>query len=180
METTARVTLAVAQPSDAPLLSNLLELYLHDLSEVFPIEVGPDGRFAYDKLPLYWSEPTSRFAFTIRSGEKMAGFAFATRGSPATSEPEDLDVAEFFILRRYRRSGVGRRAAFALWDQMRGRWVVRVSETNGGALKFWEALVRDYTGGAYSLGEWRGKSSTFRVFTFEGSAAKRPDLAYSP
>jgi hypothetical protein len=88
-------------------LSNLLELYLHDLSEIFPIEVGADGHFGYENLPLYWSYPDTHFAFLIRSGACFAGFALATRGSPATDDPQDLDVAEFFVLRRYRRAGVG-------------------------------------------------------------------------
>ena len=54
------VVLDVASPRDAVLLSNLLELYIHDLSETFPVELGADGRFGYEKLPLYWSEPERR------------------------------------------------------------------------------------------------------------------------
>ena len=69
------VALDVATPSDAGLLANLLELYLHDLSEVFPlIELGGDGRFGYDGLPRYWSEPERRFPFSHqvwRSGRRV-------------------------------------------------------------------------------------------------------------
>ena len=36
-----------------------------------------------------------------------------------------LDVAEFFVLRRYRRSGVGRSAAFLIWKHFPGTWTVR-------------------------------------------------------
>ena len=133
-------------PEAAALLSNLLELYIHDLSEVFPVKLGPDGRFGYDKLPIYWSEPHGRFAFLITCGGEIAGFALVTRGSPATSDPTDLDLAEFFVLRSYRRSGVGRRAAGLLWDQVRGNWVVRVSDANGAGLHFWRDVVREYAG----------------------------------
>jgi predicted acetyltransferase len=103
------VTLEVATLDSARMLENLLELYMHDLSEIFPIEVGADGRFCYDRLPMYWSEPEKRFPFLILSGAQIAGFALATRGSPATDDPEDLDVAELFILRGHRRTGIGRR-----------------------------------------------------------------------
>ena len=42
------VSLDVATKSDDALLSNLLELYMHDLSAVYPnIEMGADGRFGY-------------------------------------------------------------------------------------------------------------------------------------
>jgi hypothetical protein len=39
------VSLERAGPDAGPLLSNLLELYIHDMSEVFPVKLGPDGRF---------------------------------------------------------------------------------------------------------------------------------------
>ena len=50
----------IATADDAGVLSNLLELYVHDLSEVFDVELGPDGRFGYEKLPMYWLEPGHR------------------------------------------------------------------------------------------------------------------------
>ena len=47
------VSLEVATAADHTLLSNLLELYIHDLSSAFPdIEMGQDGRFGYRRLPL--------------------------------------------------------------------------------------------------------------------------------
>ena len=134
MSAPRRVSLATATRADAPLLSNLLELYLHDLSEAFPMEVGADGRFGYEPLALYWTQEERRFPFLIRSGSRVAGFALAARGSPATDDPADLDVAEFFVLRQHRRCGVGREAAFLLWNRLEGRWVVRVSEGNHRAL----------------------------------------------
>lgn len=50
------------------------------MSDVFPVKLGPDGRFGYKQLT---------------SGGEIAGFALVTQGSPATSDPADLDVAEF-------------------------------------------------------------------------------------
>lgn len=166
MEPSPDVRLERATPAEAPLLANLLELYIHDMSEIFPIELGPDGRFGYDRLPLYWSEPEKRHAFLIRSGAQIAGFAFATVGSPATDDPADLDVAEFFVLRRHRRSGVGRMAAMALWDQLPGRWIVRVSQANRAGIPFWSEAVRAYTGGVFH--EWTrpGDPNPWRVFSF--------------
>ena len=89
------VGLDLATVADAELLSNLLELYIHDLSAAFPhLELGADGRFGYPKLPLYWSEPESRFPFLIRCDGRVAGFALVTRGSPATDDPNVFDIAE--------------------------------------------------------------------------------------
>jgi predicted acetyltransferase len=168
----SKVSLERATPEMEPLLRNLLELYIHDLSQFFAVEPGPDGRFGYDKLPLYWSEPEQRHAFLIRSGTRVAGFALATRGSPVSDDPEDLDVAEFFVLRGFRRAGVGREAAIQLWDCVPGRWVVRVSEANLAGVPFWHDVVRSYTAGAFVESTRSGEPHGWRVFRF-ASTAKR-------
>jgi predicted acetyltransferase len=171
---TADTTLALAPPSEAVLLANLLELYIHDVSAIFPsVAIGPDGRFGYSKLPLYWSEPERRFPFLIHDSGKLAGFALVTRGSPASDDPEALDVAEFFVLRQHRRSGVGRRAAVRLWDQLPGRWVVRVSEGNTRAVPFWSALITEYTGGTAVVSHYQGNPHVVRVFSFESARLPR-------
>jgi predicted acetyltransferase len=160
------VVLEVATAQDAAVFSNLLELYAHDLSEVFNLELKPDGRFGYEKLPLYWSEPEHRFPFLLRCGSRLAGFALITRGSPASDDPEALDVAEFFVVRRYRRCGVGRRAAFLLWDRFPGRWIVRVSEGNHGGCHFWGGVIAEYTNGALAQDTRPGSPHAWRVFSF--------------
>lgn len=167
MANSDEVVLDAATLADAALLANLLELYLHDLSEAFPIEVGADGRFGYDKLPLYWSEPDRRFPFLIRHGPQVAGFALVMRGSPASDDSDFFDIAEFFVTRRHRRTGVGRRAAFLLWDRLPGRWTVRVSEGNKGALAFWTGVIGEYTKGGASEIMRPGKPNAWRVFSFD-------------
>jgi len=168
MSVAENVILVPASERDQPLLSNLLELYVHDLSEVFPVELREDGRFGYERLPLYWSEPERRFPFLINCAGRVVGFALVTAGSPVSDDPCAHDIAEFFVLRRYRRSGVGRRAAFLLWSTHDGRWTVRVAEQNVGALRFWANAIAEYTQGAFE--ESRHSSSLeWRVFTFRKS-----------
>ena len=161
------VHLALAAPDDAALLSNLLELYSHDLSDTFGLELGHEGRFGYQNLPLYWSEPERRFPFLIRSGIRVVGFAFATRGLPASLDMEAFDVAEFFVLRRYRRSGVGRRAAFLLWNRFASGWIVRVPEANAIAHRFWARIIAEYSNGVFTETKRPGAPNTWRVFSFD-------------
>jgi len=153
-------------PRDAAVLSHLLELYSHDLSEVFALELGANGLFGYEQLPLYWSESERRFPFLIRAGARLAGFALVTRGSPASSDPNEFDIAEFFVLRRHRRSGVGRRAAFLLWNRFAARWTVRVSAGNHEGLRFWANVIAQYTGGAAVEITRPGTPHAWRVFSF--------------
>jgi predicted acetyltransferase len=165
------VALRFATEQDRPLLANLLELYLHDFSETFPLELGPDGRYGYDRLSSYWLEPGRRFPFVIECGGAIAGFALVTRGSPFTIDPNDLDVAEFFVVRRFRRAGVGQRAAFLLWDRLPGHWIVRVVEDNRRGMAFWPRAVGAYTGGKHVESDWPGKDRPWRVFSFRSRTA---------
>jgi predicted acetyltransferase len=170
MASPLEVVLDIAKRSEAALLSNLLELYIHDLSETFPtVELKADGRFGYEKLPLYWSEPGDRFPFLIRLESRVVGFVLATRGSPAIDDPEVFDIAEFFVIRRHRHSGVGRRAAFLLWNRVPGRWIVRVSEGNLGALRFWAGAIAEYTKGAAKQFTRPGHPNAWQVFSFESA-----------
>lgn len=165
---TDRVVLDAATLRDATLLSNLLELYVHDMSEVFTnVELGPDGRFGYDKLPLYWSEPDRRFAFLIRNATRVVGFVLVTRGSPVTDDLDVLDVAEFFVIRSQRRSGVGREAAFLVWNRLPGKWIVRVSEGSPGAVSFWRGTIMEYSKGAAIETQRSGTPNNWRVFSFD-------------
>jgi len=169
MTGSCEVVVEPAMPPDAAVLSNLLELYSHDLSEVFNLELGANGRFGYEKLPLYWSESERRFPFLIRAGTRLAGFALVTRGSPASDDPNDFDIAEFFVLRRHRRSGVGRRAAFLLWNRFVAHWIVRVSEGNQNGLRFWASVIAEYTRGTAVEVTRPGSPHAWRVFMFNSA-----------
>lgn len=175
MADSRRVVLDVATRADAELLANLLELYIHDLSEVFPaVELGTNGRFGYEHLGLYWTEPERRFAFIVRSEGQVAGFALVTRSSAVSDAPNVFDIAEFFVLRSYRRSGVGRSAAELLWNRLPGKWTVRVSEGNRAALPFWTRVVQEFTKGTATRSQRAGNAHPWLVFAFE-SADPRSD-----
>jgi predicted acetyltransferase len=166
MHEPAGLSLELAGPGEAARLAQLVELYLHDMSETFPIEAGEDGRFGYPDLASYWTEPDRRFPFLIRAHGRVAGFALVTAGSPASDEPGVHDVAEFFVLRRARRTGVGRAAAFALWDRFPARWTVRVAEANRAGIAFWPGTVSEYCGGTELQSMRAGSVSPVRVFSF--------------
>ena len=52
-----RVEVVAATREHQPILANLLELYVHDFSELLDLDIGEDGRFGYPSIALYWSEP---------------------------------------------------------------------------------------------------------------------------
>jgi predicted acetyltransferase len=121
-------------------IANLFELYAYDFSEFHDVELGNDGRFGCNNLPLYWSEP-NRHAFLFSVRQKLAGFALVKRGSEITGDECVWDMAEFFIVRRYRRHRLGTAAARQIWTHFAGRWEVRVMENNHAAYGFWAHAV---------------------------------------
>src|SRR5277367_1777145 len=125
----SRVQVIEAVPDHEPVLANLLELYVHDFSEFLDLDIGENGRFGYPSLPLYWSE-LGHHPFLIRADGKLTGFALV-KNVPGVSGSEAVwDMAEFFVLRGYRRRGVGKLAAHELWRRFSGRWDVRVMHRN--------------------------------------------------
>jgi predicted acetyltransferase len=169
-----QVAVEPAMHRDATVVANLLELYSHDLSAAFSLELGTDGRFGYERLPLYWSEPDRRFPFLVRRGQLLAGFAFVTRGSPMSDDPNVFDVGEFFVVRRYRRCGIGRRAAFLLWNRFAARWIVRVFEENHHGCQFWASVVAEYTNGVFLETRRSEGQRVWRVFEFSSAIQSTP------
>ena len=46
------LTLIRAGAKHKSALGNLLELYIHDFTELIAIDIGDDGRYGYKSLPL--------------------------------------------------------------------------------------------------------------------------------
>jgi predicted acetyltransferase len=122
-----------ARADDKPVVRRLLELYMHDFSEFTDADVDADGRFGYPYLDLYWTEPERR-PFLFRVAGHWAGFAFVRTGAPH-------DMAEFFVVRKHRRTGVGVAAAHKLFAIIPGEWQVRQMTANIGATAFWRRAI---------------------------------------
>ena len=148
------------------MLANLLELYAHDLSEYFDLPLQPSGRFGYPPLPLYWREE-GRFPFIVTVDQQIAGFVLVSRGSRINDAPQVWDVAEFFVMRGYRKRGVGAVAAAEVFRRFAGGWEVRVLESNMPALAFWRAAIHCFTRDCGEEPYVDAQQRPWRVFSFE-------------
>lgn len=133
-----------ASAQQQPVVANLLELYAHDFSEFVDLQLQPDGRFGYPGLSRYWSEE-GRFPFLVTVDGHLAGCVLVCRGSRVSADPQPWDMAEFFIVRRYRKQGVGAAVAHEIWRRFPGAWEIRVMEGNRPARAFWRASVAAFT-----------------------------------
>lgn len=140
-----------AKEEDKSVLRRLMELYLYDFSEMDGADVNEAGLFEYDYLDHYWTEE-GRHPFLVRVDGKLAGFVLVRQSeSRVPGEPEGQvhQIAEFFVMRKYRRKGVGKRLACEIFDRFRGRWEVDEIPENLAAQAFWRRVIGEYTGGKY-------------------------------
>jgi predicted acetyltransferase len=141
------VRLEGATRAHEAVLQNLMQLYILDFSEFWAGtprgEVGEDGRFAgYPHLESYWLDDT-RVPLLLRVEGHIAGFALLNRlGRLGT--PLDRNMAEFFVLRKYRRGGVGTAAVDAIFKRYPGIWETAVVRKNVNALAFWQRVIRSH------------------------------------
>lgn len=164
------VELVPSSAEQQPVLANLFELYAHDFSAFINLELGADGRFGYDQLPLYWKE-SSRYPFLIKVNGQLAGFVFVCKGSHISDDDDTWDMTEFFVVRRYRGLGVGMKAAHEVWKQLPGRWEVRVMDSNKKAGAFWRRAVGAFLGKTNDPIAFEKNGEGWHVFSFESSDA---------
>ena len=166
------VELLRASSDQQALLANLLQLYCHDFSEFLDVEIGPDGKYPYDSLPLYWTEP-HRHPFLVRVNGAPAGFAFVKRAATSTDFKTIWDMEEFFVVRRYRRRGIGTRIAKEVFKRHFGRWEIRVLASNHSGLHFWKRTITEFVGKAIPSIRITRAGHDWQVFSFASSPVKK-------
>ena len=127
-------------------LRNLLEKYLCEFAQYTLCDVEEDGLYHYRWLDCYWTDP-NRYAYFIHVDGKLAGFAMVNDYPEIPDTRPDFCLAEFFVMPRYRRMGVGRAAAFQLFDRHRGQWQLKRHPRNTASVHFWNSVVEEYTKG---------------------------------
>lgn len=161
------IRVLAAEQSYQEALRNLFQLYTYDFSEVLPLDVEETGRFKEDSLDSYWKDAW-RFPFLLRADDHLAGFALVHHRSKLSTANNVWDMAEFFVLRKYRRAGVGKRAAHEIFATHRGEWEVRQRDANVAATSFWRSVISAYTSGHFREERldderWRGPVQRFTV-----------------
>jgi predicted acetyltransferase len=138
------VNLADARGADGVCnwLRNVYSAYLHDLSEFdAQYELMPNGIWVPDYLPYWLEQPFCLPLIAFADGVPV-GFAFVGKPPfPFMSPSSDFRLCEFFVVRKHRRTGLGRNIALALFSKMRGVWELVVLPRNTTAAKFWRVVL---------------------------------------
>ena len=146
-----KVELKTVTLEEKEILKNLLEKYDYEFSKYDQRDVNPLGLYGYQYLDHYWTDK-NRWAFFITVNEKLAGFIMINDYPEVTGEGEiDYSMAEFFVMYKYRRGGVGRWAVSEIFKRFPGKWQLKRHPKNQASVKFWDRMIKEATGGDYQL-----------------------------
>lgn len=134
------------------ILRNLLEKYSYEFSQWDKRDVNKLGLYGYLYLDNYWTED-KRWAYFILVDGKLAGFAMVNDFPEVNDRDTDFQMAEFFVLYKYRRLGVGRQAFFKIMEMHKGRWQLKLHPANTASVHFWSKVISEYTDGRFELVE---------------------------
>jgi predicted acetyltransferase len=142
------------------ILENLWQLYEYDMSQ-YEEDGGPNdyGLFGRRYFDHYWTDK-GRYPYFIKISGKLAGFVLVSsirnlkesgNDHPMNLSHSDVthSVGEFFVLRNYRRKGIGKFVAHRIFDMFPGKWRVSQMENNQPSQEFWRKIISEYTNGDY-------------------------------
>lgn len=127
------------------ILKRLLQLYLHDISIFFPIDFNSkEGLYLYDDIDKYFDN-TENYAYFIMNNDEIAGFVLADKVDSG------MVIQEFFVMNNYKRSGIGKKIAFELFDKFKGNWIVKSLPKSMPAENFWNNVIKEYTSDNFKI-----------------------------
>lgn len=146
---------------DKSVLQNLMQLYQYDFSEFNQEIINRHGLFGYKYLDNYWTEE-GRYPFFVLVEDELAGFVLIRQANGET------EIAEFFIMRKFRGSNLGKDVARKIFERFPGNWQVAQEHDNKAAQIFWRKVVEQYTNGKYESKE----DERFITLFFSNNAQK--------
>lgn len=158
------LALRKARPDDFSALQQMLELYQYELSDIWLQDTDAEAKYGYN---LERHRRDERFhAHVALEDSQYVGFALV---APAiVTRKEGSWMEQFFVLKRYRRSGVGRALALHVLCDHPGPWEVGQVPANIAAQAFWRQVIAAATGGVFvevqvTQGWWQGVVQQFHA-----------------
>ncbi|MEM0966232.1 MAG: GNAT family N-acetyltransferase [Verrucomicrobiota bacterium] len=134
--------------SKKAVLRQLFELYEYELSPYTGHQVNEYGCFGYRYFDNYRTE-TDRYAYWIMVESRIAGFIMVNSYCEVAKDPNAKTIAEFFVMKTFRRQRIGQRAAVRVFNLFPGTWEIHQFVENKKSMIFWENVVDEYTSGNF-------------------------------
>ena len=131
------IVLCRAMPEKRDVLFRLLQYSLFEESLTDFNEMNDDALFDYPWFDAYFTD-AEREAYFIRENgsDRILGFAMVR-----AHEDGRHSIAEFMVIPKYRRRGVGSQAAKACFALHDGLWEVKPAYGSEQAKRFWQKVI---------------------------------------
>lgn len=141
MEKEMSVEIVKVEEEQREILAHLIELYEYDFSEYENSDVNSYGLYGYSYLDYYWTEE-KRYAYFIKVDGKLAGFVMVCGFCYVSQDNDTLFMSEFFVMKKYRKQGIGKKVAMEVLKMHPGKWELTVHPNNPISHKFWESVIK--------------------------------------
>ena len=153
-----------AKENEKEIILNLMQLYTYELSffedETTNFQLLDSGLYAMSKyIELYWKEE-NRHPYILKFNGNLAGFVLER-----FNEENHNEIAEFFVINKYRKLGAGTFMAKEMFKKYKGKWEIRTLLKNKRAQEFWRKVVKSASNGIYE--EHLIRNNTRYAFYFE-------------
>lgn len=145
--------------NERKILENMLQLYLHDISNYFLIDFNSrSGLYEYDDLNKYFDNSGNTAFFMQSDNDDIVGFILLDKVD------NGLSIQEIFVLNNYKNKNIGAEAVNTLFDTFKSNWTIKALPCSDPAQKFWERTIKNYTNNNFQV-EFIGKYNR-AIFTF--------------
>ena len=136
------IALLPTTADQAPLIRNLYQFYSYESSDWEQEDVEVDGRFYIhdEHLHRYWQDD-GWGAYLVLADGFIAGFVLVERSELPGIDA--LELADLFILKKYRRQGLGRAVAQQILGNHPHNWLLRCYRQDHLAMAFCSAVLAD-------------------------------------
>ena len=131
-----------------PLLYRLLQYALFEMSATDGNEMNALGVYEYPWFDLYFTDD-DRDAYLIEDANSGAVLGFVMVNQYLQKSANGHSIAEFLILPKFRRAGLGTAVAKEIFATYGGNWEVEPSLGSRGAEGFWQSVIDFVTNGNF-------------------------------
>jgi len=149
------------------LLFQFVQISEYEMSDIISTDVDDSGNYAYPFFEEYFLD-SSRAVYFAEVDSHYAGMAMVNHYSRLNNQNTNC-IAEFIILKKYRRKGIGRYFSNWIFEKHLGNWEVFIHESNKIAQQFWNSVIQSYTCGKFEHKVLEGRhSGILYMFCNEG------------
>jgi len=174
-----KIDLVEVPESKKSVLRQLVELYEYELSPYTGYELNEYGYFGYRYLDNYWTE-ADRFVYFIMVEEKIAGFVMVNSYCEASKDPNAKTIAEFFVMKTFRRQRIGKAAAEKIFELFPGTWEIHQYLENKKSLAFWEKVVGEHMSKNFEKKVMITEDGKQQVILFNNAATQNKTVVSTP